>query len=434
MTTDPGDLVLDPTCGSGTTSYVAEHWGRRWITIDVSRVPLALARQRLLTATFSYYQLRESNRGPSSGFVYVRKQNKKGEEVGGIVPHVTLESIANNEPPKEEVLVDRPEVDNKIVRVTGPFAFEATIPTPVDWDADGVEDSGTDPSERASFIDRMLEVLRRSPVIMLPGNKSITLKNIRLPAKTLSLSAEAVVPAEEIGKPESIMQLVDWTEEKEGKKLSVSDKAVAVVFGPESGAVSINLVENAAHEANAKHYSHLLVIGFAIEAKAREAIENCDKVFNIPATYVQMTPDLMMGDLLKNMRSSQIFSVCGLPDVKVKKVKGDKYQVELLGLDVFDPVTMEHQPMNGGDVPAWFLDTDYNGLCFHVCQAFFPRTGAWESLKKALKGTYDESVWDHLSGTVSAPFEPGEHKTAAVKVIDDRGNELMVTRTLGTES
>src|SRR3990172_5961340 len=105
MSTDPGDLVLDPTCGSGTTAYVAEKWGRRWITIDVSRVPLALARQRLLTATFDYHELKEPNRGPAGGFVYKRKQNSKGEEVGGIVPHVTLKSIANNEPPAEEVLV-----------------------------------------------------------------------------------------------------------------------------------------------------------------------------------------------------------------------------------------------------------------------------------------------------------------------------------------
>jgi adenine-specific DNA-methyltransferase len=132
MTTDPGDLVLDPTCGSGTTAYVAEQWGRRWITIDISRVPLALARQRLLTATYPYYDLKDPDRGPAGGFVYKRKQNKKGEEVGGIVPHITLKSIANNEPPDEEVLVDRPEVANSITRVTDPFCVEATIPTPVD--------------------------------------------------------------------------------------------------------------------------------------------------------------------------------------------------------------------------------------------------------------------------------------------------------------
>jgi len=416
MTTDPGDLVLDPTCGSGTTAYVAEQWGRRWITADTSRVPLALARQRLLTATFPWYDLKDQHRGPAGGFTYKRKQNKKGEEVGGIVPHITLKSIANNEPPAEEVLVDRPEVENGITRVTGPFCVEATIPTPVDWEGDGVEDSGTGTAEsHGSFIDRMLEVLRKSPILRLEGNKTVTLKNIRPPAKTLSLSAEALIS-------------------------NGQEKPVAFVFGPENGAVSTKLVENAAREAYAKSYTHLYVVGFAIEAKARETVEYCDAVFNVPATYVQATPDLMMGDLLKNMRSSQIFSVCGQPEVQIKKLKspspsprkgeGVQYQVELLGLDVFDPITMEVAHRSGQDVPAWFLDTDYNDLCFHVSQAFFPRTSAWDNLKKALKGDYEESVWDHLSGTTSAPFEVGEHKQIAVKVIDDRGNELLVVKKL----
>jgi len=274
------------------------------------------------------------------------------------------------------VLVDRPEVDNRIVRITGPFAFEATIPTPVDYESDGMEDSGHELQERGSFIDRMLEVLRQSPVIQLGGNKTLTLKNIRLPAKTLSLSAEALVPADEIGKTASLLDLADWAEEKSGKRLPLSDKPLAIAFGPESGAVSEKLVYEAAKEASAKSYAHLLVIGFAIQPNARELIEKADQAVGIPATYIQMTPDLMMGDLLKNMRSSQIFSVCGLPEIKVKKTKGEKYQVTLIGLDVFDPATMEHHPLHGVDVPAWFLDTDYNGLCFHVCQAFFPRTGA----------------------------------------------------------
>ena len=147
MTTSPGDLVVDPTCGSGTTAFVAEQWGRRWITVDTSRVPLALARQRLLTATFPWYELKDENGGPASGFVYRRKQNKKGEEIGGIVPHVTLETIANNEPPKEEVIVDRPDKASGVVRVTGPFCLEATIPTPVDW---GGQD---DPNEIGAGAD-----------------------------------------------------------------------------------------------------------------------------------------------------------------------------------------------------------------------------------------------------------------------------------------
>jgi adenine-specific DNA-methyltransferase len=426
MTTDPGDLVLDPTCGSGTTAYVAEQWGRRWITCDVSRVPLALARQRLLTATFDWLQLKDDERGPVGGFVYKRKQNRKGEEVGGIVPHVTLKSIANNEPPAEEVLVDRPEIVKSITRVTGPFTFEATIPTPVDFEGDGIEDTGTATDDQQSFADRMLEVLRRSPILRLEGNKTVKLSNIRPPAKTLTLSAEALVANG------------NGNGKKNGNRSNDSSSAgkpVAFVFGPENGAISEKLVYQAAKEAAAKNYTHLYVIGFAIQPNARALVDQSADVTGIPATYVQATPDLLMGDLLKNMRSSQIFSVCGLPEVALRKLKGGKngdtkYEVVLLGLDVFDPVTMRPEHRSGKDVPAWFLDTDYNELCFHVSQAFFPRTSAWDGLKKAIKGEYDESVWDHLAGTTSAPFEAGEHGQIAVKVIDDRGNELVVIKKL----
>jgi adenine-specific DNA-methyltransferase len=211
---------------------------------------------------------------------------------------------------------------------------------------------------------------------------------------------------------------------------------VAFVFGPENGAVNSHLVWQAAGEAAQKRYTHLYVIGFAIQANAREEIDKSEQVSGIPATYVQATPDLMMGDLLKNMRSSQIFSVCGLPEIKVTnaphkpgEANGMK-QVELLGLDVFDPTTMEVTHGAGDDVPAWFLDADYNGMCFRVSQAFFPRTKDWDKLKKALKGEFDDSVWEHLAGTVSAPFVPGENKRIAVKVIDDRGNELLVVKAL----
>jgi len=448
MTTDPGDLVLDPTCGSGTTAYVAEQWGRRWITNDVSRVPLALARQRLLTATFPYYQLKDETRGPAGGFVYLRKQNKKGEEVGGIVPHVTLKSIANKEPPAEEVLVDRPEVVSNITRVTGPFCVEGTIPAPMDWQEGTAESESQE--EQGSFTDRMLEVLRKSPVLQVGGGQTVTLKQIRLPAKTLSLSAEALVsppPQPSPARGEGDIEAVASAKGGEGDKDMVTvltspllggdkEPSVALVFGPENGAVSEKLVNEAAREAHNKGYRHLYVIGFAIQPNARQLVDHCEAVVGIAATYVQATPDLMMGDLLKNLRSSQIFSVCGLPEIGLRRIKPQakgemiKYQVTLLGLDVFDPATMETMHRQGDDVPAWLLDTDYNGLCFHVCQAFFPRTAAWDNLKKALKGTYEESVWDHLAGTVSAPFEAGEHGQVAVKVIDDRGNELLVVKDL----
>ncbi len=298
MTTDPGDLVLDPTCGSGTTAYVAEQWGRRWITADVSRVPLALARQRLLTATFSWYDLKDEERGPAGGFVYQRKQNRKGEEVGGIVPHVTLKSIANNEPPAEVVLVDRPEKNEKITRVTGPFTFEATIPTVGDLNVGQTSEVSktSEVSQPQHDANRMLEVLRRSPVLRLDGNRTVTLHNIRPPTKSLSLSAEALV--------------------KNG-----ADRPVAFVFGPENAAVSEKLVKQAAFEAKAKSFAHLYVIGFAIQPHARQLVEQSEAVMDIPATYVQATPDLLMGDLLENMRSSQIFSVCGLPEVEVRSAR-----------------------------------------------------------------------------------------------------------------
>lgn len=409
MTTDPGDLILDPAAGAGTAAYVAEQWGRRWIAIDVSRVPLALTRQRLLTATFPWYALKDEARGPAGGFDYKRKQNTRGEEVGGIVPHITLGSIANDEPTKEVVLVDRPEVVKGITRVTGPFVVEATMSPGADvqpgLNGTGVSRGG---ESELSFPARMHEVLRQCPVLRLDGNRTVTFAKVRAPAKTLCLSAEAEVEGE--------------------------PGQVAFVFGPENGAVSERLVFEAAKEANGKGYAHLYVIGFAIEPNARLYIERCESLAGLPATYVQATPDLLMGDLLKNLRSSHIFSVCGAPDVKLWRLppvgKGQpvRYQVELLGIDTFDPVTMETAHRKGNDVPAWFLDTAYNGTCFHICQAFFPRTAAWDNLKRSLKGMYDDEVWAHLAGAVSAPFEVPADGIVAVKVVDDRGNELLDVR------
>jgi adenine-specific DNA-methyltransferase len=408
MTTRPGDLVLDPTCGGGTTAFVAERWGRRWITIDTSRVPIALSRQRLLTATFPYFTLLDPDRGPAAGFIYADRVDARGKQIGGVVRQITRGSVANDEPAEELVLVDKPEADSKITRVTGPFVVEATIPTPLETDEEAEDEAQAVPE--GSYADRMLEALRRSPVIQLPGNKQTAMKNIRPPARSLSFSAEAALEPD--GQP------------------------VAIVFGPENGAVGERLVNEAVREAYAKSYEQLLVIGFAIEPNAREYVDKAEQLVGIPVTYVQATPDLVMGDLLKTMRSSQIFSVTGLPDVAVRKVasaakgEAERYEVELRGLDVFDPSDMSVDHRSGDDVPAWFLDTDYNGMVFHVSQAFFPRTGAWDSLKKSLKGELEDSVWEHLAGTTSAPFEAGETGDVAVKVIDDRGNELLVVKKL----
>jgi len=436
MTTDPGDLVLDPTCGSGTTAMVAEQWGRRWITCDTSRVPLALARQRMLTATFPWYELKDPKRGPSGGFVYQRKQNKKGEEVGGLVPRITLKSIANNEDPETVTLVDKPEVNNKVTRVCGPFTVEATIQaaqsiddrhSAMDWRNPGATDgmSQTHPcgldsgnpcrndgvrENPRAYLDRMIEVLRQSKTLRLPGNKALSFEQVRALAATEHeyLHAEAI--------------------EQSGES-----KRIAIAFGPEDGAINSNDVLEAAREAHYLKFDALYFFGFAIQAKARELIENRGKL-KLPCSYVAVTPDVVMSDLLKTSKASEIFSVTGLPDIDFgltgsTSPTGDKlYQVRLLGLDIFRPHDMETESIAAENLPCWMLDTDYNNMSFCARQVFFPKTSAWDNLQKSLKGRFNDSVWEHLAGVESEPFVLGSHQRIAVKVIDERGNELMVVR------
>ncbi|MDN7352001.1 site-specific DNA-methyltransferase [Acetobacter senegalensis] len=245
MTSGPGDLVLDITCGSGTTATVGEQWGRRWITVDTSRVPIAIARQRLLTGTFPWYKLREPSKGPAGGFVYERKKNRKGEEIGGLIPRVTLSSIVNNEEPQMVMLSDRPEVNDKITRVCGPFTVEATIQAAMSMEEDsvGLPPPPTNSSPRA-YLDRMVEVLRQSKTLNLPGN--------------ITLELETVSP------------LVDREYlHAEGVARNGTEKRIAIVFGPEDGAIGSEYVFNAHTEALQQGYSQLFLFGFAIDANAR---------------------------------------------------------------------------------------------------------------------------------------------------------------------
>ena len=414
MCTDPGDLIFDPTCGSGTSAYVAEHWGRRWITCDTSRVPLALARQRILTAVFPYYELKDPQAGPEEGFVFRRSQNRKGEERGGLIPHITLSSIAKEEQPATRILVDNPEIVDKVTRVAGPFVVEATMaPAQVVDDLRQRGDSAggglpvAEPAARygqaAIHIERMTQVLRQSRTLRLPGNRELVLADIRRMLDSDVLHAEGA--------------------DAEGNR-------IAVVFGPEHGAISSDVVFEAAREAYFLKFPHLYFFGFAIQAKARELLEDRAKL-RVPCTYVTVTPDVVMSDLLKTTRASEIFSVTGLPDAVLRKTgkRNDDgaalYEVELLGLDVFNPDTMEHESIEGRSMPAWMLDTDYDGLSFYATQVFFPKTAAWDNMQKSLKAEFDPSVWSHLAGTASEPFVLGQKQRVAVKVIDERGNELM---------
>ncbi|TCJ16093.1 site-specific DNA-methyltransferase [Parasulfuritortus cantonensis] len=424
MATDPGDLVLDPTCGSGTTAYVAEQWGRRWITTDTSRVPLALARQRLLTATFPYYDLQDPKVGPRGGFRYEHKQNRKGEEVGGLVPHITLKSIANDEPPAMEVLVDRPEILKNVTRVAGPFAVEALMPAAIEVEqppAPAADDAPVLTAQQelgayndgGNHIDRMVRVLKLSRTLRLPENRTLAFDNVR------SLDGYDYLHAE--------------AEEQNG-----SDKRVAIVFGPEDGAIGSETVWAAASEASDAKFAKLYFFGFAIQAKAREMLEDRSKKI-LPCAFITVTPDVLMSDLLKTTRASEIFSVTGLPDIDVVKAGKDKntgtdlVQVKLKGLDIFNPATLETEEYAAENLPCWMLDTDYDGMCFIASQVFFPKTSAWDNLQKSLKAQFEPGVWEHLAGTESEPFELGMRRRIAVKVIDERGNELMAVREVKAE-
>lgn len=405
LTTDPGDLVFDPTCGGGTTAFAAESLGRRWITADTSRVPLALTRQRLLTSAFNWYRLKEPSKGPVGGFVYERKHNKKGEEVGGLAPRIKLETIANDEQPAFEIILERAGVNDKITRVCGPFTVEATIQAAMSMEeeAEGTSAQPQSSSPRA-YLDRMIELLRQSRSLRLPGNETLQLENVRPLADREYLHAEAVA--------------------KNG-----DEKTIAIAFGPEDGAIGSDYVFNAAMEAMQQGFGQLFLFGFAIQAKAREILEK----MKIPTAYISMTPDVVMSDLLKTTKGSEIFSITGLPDVGLERAgKRDDgtplYRVVLRGLDIFLPHLMDTDHVDAENLPCWMLDTNHNGMSFYASQVFFPKTSAWDNLQKSLKGQFEDSVWSHLAGTVSEPFTLGDKKRIAVKVIDERGNELMATR------
>lgn len=407
MTTEPGDLVLDITCGSGTTAYTAEQWGRRWITVDTSRVPIALARQRLLTSTFPWYRLKNPAQGPLGGFIYERKRNNNGEEVGGLVPRITLKSIANDEDPKLETIIDRAVVNDKITRVCGPFTVESTIQAAMNMEEDSPSPQPTTSSPRA-YLDRMIEVLRQSKTLNLPGNISVELETVSPLADREYLHAEGVA--------------------RNG-----TEKRIAIVFGPEDGAIGSEYVFNAHTEALQQGYSQLFLFGFAIDAKAREMLEK----LKLPTAYVAVTPDVVMSDLLKTSKSSEIFSITGLPDVKLEEVGKGKdgiplHRVVIKGLDIFRPDTMETDEIRAENLPCWMLDTNYNGMAFFASQVFSPKTSAWDNLQKSLKGQFADSVWEHLAGTASEPFALGDKKRIAVKAIDERGNELMVVKSAGS--
>jgi adenine-specific DNA-methyltransferase len=418
MTTDPGDLVIDPTCGSGTTACVAEQWGRRWITCDTSRVALAIARQRLLTARFPYYRLKSDR--VRDGFHHKT------------VPHITLKSIAQNakldacttqeerdrvirESAEQETLYDQPLEDKSKVRVSGPFTVEA-IPVAAmehedverlepDGRADDLAragrgvDVGRVADEGGDYVAYMIDLLKKSGGVHFKNGKSLPIPALR-PVKTAH----------------------EWLHAESETGIEGDPRRVAVSFGPRHGPVTPKQVLEGIQQT--RDYDIVLFVGFACDPEAGRMIEMGASRRELH--FVHAAPDILVTDLLRTSRATKLFTVFGLPDVKVKKEKDGEISVTLTGIDIYDPTTGETRHDGGENVAAWFLDHDYDGRTFLVCQAFFPAgktKNPWEKLQKALKGAIDEERFEALRGTTSIPFKPG--KRIAVKVIDDRGNEVV---------
>jgi adenine-specific DNA-methyltransferase len=450
-TTDPGDLVLDPTCGSGTTAFVAERWGRRWITIDTSRVALALARQRLMGARYPYFILADSDEGrakegeiagsslPRSratndirhGFVYER------------IPHVTLKSIANNPDIKEgmthdevdaairrhadfERLYDKPFEDKHKVRVSGPFTVESLSPhrslafagSAVDQTS-SVNEEIEDPSRGdADFEQTILANLRTAGI--QNGRKGE-----RLVFDSVEPYAAAYIQA--IG-------------EREGVERDGVPRRVGLTIGPQYGTVGPAFIKDAAREANrATDIDLLCVLGFAFDpavvgGKDGEYVTSEDGFANVaaerhlgrvPVLLVRMNADLVMGEELKKTGAGNLFTVFGEPDIEITKV-GDDLKVVLRGVDVYDPNTGELRSNDTDQIALWMIDTAYNGESFFVRHCYF--TGGqdpYKRLKTALKADVDEEAWASLYRTESRPFARPESGRIAVKVINDYGDEVL---------
>lgn len=399
MVTDPGDLVLDITCGSGTTAFVAENWGRRWITCDTSRVAITLAKQRLMTANFDYFQLAFPNEGIGSGFVYQT------------APHITLGSIANNEPVPIETLFDQPIIDNKKTRVTGPFTVEA-VPAPVAKSFEEIEDDTN--IEADNSISRSGETLRQNNWIDellrtgVRGKSGGQISFTRMEA----LSGTRFLQAH--------------GETKEDKP-----KRVVVCFGPEHAPLEQRMVELALEEARTLKPKPEIILfcAFHFDSEARKDIEETNWP-GITLLEAQMNADLLTDDLKKKRSSNESFWLIGQPDVQIKEIKsGDdkgKYTVEVNGFDYYNPKTGTVDSGGKGDIAMWMLDHDYDGRSLFPSQVFFPMAGAkegWATLAKNLKAEIDEEKIEAFGGTVSLPFSAG--KNVAVKIIDARGIESL---------
>lgn len=454
LATDPGDLVVDPTCGSGTTAYVAEQWGRRWITVDTSRVALTLARQRLMGARFPYYLLADSDEGRKTEQEVsqkpVRPKSTTGDIRQGFVyeraQHITLGSIANNpdihrgmtrEDTDEaikrhaefEFLLDRPYEDKGKVRVSGPFTVESLSPHRA------ISFSESDPAhiETATERDAAMEAsgvtFERS---ILDNLAKAGIQNGRRSERIefASLNAHAGSYVQAIGEPR-------------GSEDGTVPESVAISVGPQYGTVSPTFIKQAAREAIQAGAKLLCVLGFAFDPQALNvtddetrveveyeagefaSVAGARKLGKIQVLFVRMNVDLLMGEALKKTGAGNLFTVFGEPDIDVRR-DGDEVTVELRGVDVYDPTTGEIRSSDTSRIALWMVDTNYNEESFFVRHCYF--TGGndpFKKLKTALKADINADAWATLYTATSRPFSTPTTGKIAVKVINDYGDEVM---------
>ncbi len=431
MTTDPGDLVFDPTCGSGTTAYVAEQWGRRWITCDTSRVSVALAKQRLMTATFDYYEVAHPSEGVGSGFNYKT------------VPHITLGSIANNPyivggmsqveidnaialHAPQETLYDQPVVDGGRRRVTGPFSVEA-VPAPAVKPIDAVDDAGRLPGD--DTVARSGETLRQSDwrdELLKTGIRGKSGQFIRF-ARFEPLPGYRHLHAD----GETLPNMDGADSFKEGAAQTA--QRVVVSFGPDHAPLEQRQVNLALQEAETLRPSPKIIV-FAAFQFDPEAAKDIDETnwSGVTLLKAQMNPDLLTEDLKKKRASNESFWLIGQPDVLLHQIRRGqntgKWQVRVEGFDYYNTKSGDVESGGEDKIAMWMLDTDYDGRSLYPRQVFFPMAGSrdgWARLARNLKAEIDEDLIEAYRGTVSLPFEAGEHQRIAVKIVDDRGIESL---------
>jgi adenine-specific DNA-methyltransferase len=414
MTTDPGDLVFDPTCGSGTTAYVAEQWGRRWITTDTSRIALNIAKTRLMTATFPYYQLYDQqNCDLRQGFNYKR------------VPHVTLKSIAISEPPEEKTLYDQPQEDKKRLRVAGPFTVE-TLQSYEPISPEELARQRTEDKELGTFEDLIFAHLKSAGVKTGVKEENAVFVRIDRLAHT-ALHAEG------------------WYQTAAGEKKAY------LHIGPKFGTVSKQAVTEAIKACRDKRDGDwLLIMGFAFESGLTDVTTRDFGHFKV--SIVRMHDDLLQLGLLKKDKKAASFVTIGEPDIRLLREErdgpgGDERNfgswatVEIAGLDIYDPIKDEVKSRDVHDINYWMLDDNYDGSNFIVRQVFFcggdkdefdewkkglsnlAKAATKKKAEQTLKIEIDDEAFDNAYGHISRPFKVEKGQKVAVRVISQFGEE-----------